>query len=99
MRPFLQFHNESKKTGFMPHVSNGADYSVSGLCDEYSKHPTFDLFKPSYEELKAMGYNDISIDYECCFWASGDPKSDHSNAYTKLRETIVLFCAVIDGEI
>ncbi len=98
MRTFIEFHKESKKKGSMPKMT-GSRNNVSGLCDEFGGNSVFELFKPSKKELKEMGYNALSIEYDTCFWASGDITNRRPYEYTELRETIVLFCAAIEGEL
>jgi hypothetical protein len=85
-KQFLDFHKKSTAIGKLA--------SGSGLCDTFKKDETFKLFIPTEEDCDALN-KEVRSTY--C-WASGN-SSCKFYEYTTLRETIVLFCAVIDGEI
>jgi hypothetical protein len=88
-------------------VANGRRLLVAnGLCTEYLNddhldwNETFQLFFPTKEDEDSLREQGLSI----AFWASEVSNSDENlndryEVYNSLRETIILFCAVIDGEI
>lgn len=73
--------------------------SHSGLCQTpIGKIPILlDLFEPSDKMLESMDWRNLSLGW----WASelrmDDPKKHYT--FTPLRQTIVLFCAAINGEL
>lgn len=89
--PFLDFYKECIPDGMMP---------KSGLCSVFidtKEYDTLVLFRPEVR------------DQEECFWAfDGEYRYDiwqyHNdkvitNCFSPLRQTIVLFCAAINGEL
>lgn len=98
---FIDFHNKSMKTGRLadhPAMPKTWD-KISGLCDAFDNEltttsETFDLFKPTQEDRDNLYYENLAS----FAWASG--KSDPQwGVYTPLRQTIVLFCAAIEGQL
>jgi hypothetical protein len=96
-KPFLELHAKI--------VANGRTlFQNNGLCSEYLNddhldwNETFKLFIPTEEDLDSLRQQGLSVAY----WASEvvDYRDNaRYEAYNSLRETIILFCAVINGEI
>jgi hypothetical protein len=90
--PFLDFHNNCIKDRKLPppRISfTNKERRCYGLCEAFEnlskKHfKIFNMFDPG------DGYP--------LYWGSGE-RSRRYGEYTDFRETIVLFCAVINGEL
>lgn len=99
MGKFIDFHNKCIADKQM---------QITALCDEFEYDSTFRLFKPTLQEAMLLpNWQDRYADditeygpsqYSTMAWASGH-SDNRWRQYTKLRETIVLFCAAIEGEI
>ena len=69
-----------------------------GLCNSLCYDPNVELFRPSEKEQRAL----ISIGQSDIYWgseASAKDVDDRMYTFTPLRQTIVLFCAAINGEL
>lgn len=84
--PFLDFYKRYGKDGIMP---------SPGLC--LSMHePLIDLFDPGWPpDRDRMGYL-WGYDGKRRLFSRADYRVEYE--FTPLRQTIVLFCAVISGE-
>lgn len=90
---FIDFHNKCIEN------NRNLERYVSALCDEFHGNKTFRLFEPSIDEQKELpNYDGRELPCDGFAWGSGH-KSHKWGIYTKLRETIVLFCAAIEGEL
>lgn len=92
--PFLDFYNRSME------LERIADSDPFGLCNSsIGKQKVFKRFIPTRSDLDELFEEEKSI----TFWATGlslwHPNSVLQAAFTPLRQTIVLFCAVINDEI
>lgn len=87
--PFLDFYNECVQAGKMP---------TNGLCAAFRHDYTVDLFEPTAAD---RNYYNIVSDYWGLDIAGRYITLDekHSNLFTPLRQTIVLFCAAMNNEL
>lgn len=91
---YIDFHNESLKTGWMVRNPGAGPNQTSGLCDAFGRQETFRLFIPTIndeEQLFEEGKNTFC-------WASDDC-TERFGEYTLFRQTIILFCAAIENEL
>lgn len=87
--PFLDFYFECMRTGLLPR---------NGLCWSLGNHIEFvELFNPGWppDEMQ-MGYV-WGFDGTRRVYSQYD--FDGNRKFTPLRQTIVLFCAAINGEL
>ena len=86
--PFLDFYYNHLESGEIP---------KPGLCDCRLNKKILGRFIPTDEDEVKLILEDMSVGY----WASGLLRCDwrKHTAFTPLRQTIVLFCAAIKGEL
>lgn len=89
--PFLDFYNECVWRGKMRQC---------GLCIEFVHSPQYEtlvMFMP--EDADKIEFNK-EIHSTCLgsYWGSGD-RFPRQMEFTEFRQTIVLFCAAINGEL
>lgn len=91
----LQFYMDCMKRGVMP--SSGLCINTED-CGGPLSEELLHLFIPTDEELIALAKKGYSASY----WGSGMITNDYDilyDAFSQLRQTIVLFMAAISGEL
>lgn len=90
MKTFLDFHNQC--------IKDGRRTPKAGVCPSFlgADQKLFKLFEPIEDDL--LNYKINMFGSTPWYWGSGD-EFKRAGEYTDFRETIVLFCAVINGEL
>lgn len=95
--PFLDFYKERMRSGKLlnPGLCNSVDDETDTLILFYPTTQDANMF------AKELGY--YVTDFKYVFWGSGlhiqSSLDRKSYDFTPLRQTIVLFCAAINGEL
>lgn len=97
-KPFLKFYEKSMKTGQMYD-----NYGIGGMCGAFlgvekrNDRSILDLLSPGLDE-GYWGYDGRRLYEEDCK-KLGITRDDLLYKFTPLRQTIILFCAAINGEL
>ena len=85
MGKYLKFHEKCMKTGKIPNY---------GLCNCFPNNRKLELLSPDSDERYDLLYSGFPMVY----WGR-DNYNQSIDDYSKLRQTIVLFMAAMNGEL
>lgn len=98
---FLQLHERLLKDGVGYLTSKGV-YIKSGLCvvdfpsmrNDLDSNETFRLFLPTEQDSE-----ELKKELKETSYFGSESKEERRGEYTPLRQTIILFCAALNGEL